>query len=80
MVNNTRITVLLRREKGYKGLNAGYMNVRHITSHEAPRITALLRAFLKEQRAMALTRGKLTRRWGITPRENKEMWSADTLT
>ena len=64
---------------GHKGLNVGYKSVQQIASHKTSRIAALLRAFVKGQRAMAPTRRKLTRRWLITPRGDKETWSADTL-
>ena len=80
VVNDTHITLLLRHEKGHKGLNAGYRNTRQIATHKAPRIAALLRAFFKGQRSMGPAREKLSRRWSITPREEREMWSADTLT
>ena len=76
----THITLLLWHEKGKKGLLAGYMNVRQIASHEAPRIAALLRAFFKGQQSIAQPRAKLTHRWSISPREDVEMWSALTLT
>jgi hypothetical protein len=80
VVNDTHITLLLRHEKGHKGLNAGYRNVRQIAIREAPRIAALLRAFFKGQRSMGPAGDKLSRRWSITTREDKEVWSADTLT
>ncbi len=69
MVSSTHIdkTLLLRQEKGRKGLNAGYKNVLQIATHEAPRIEALLRAFFKGQASMAHQRGELARRWSISP-------------
>ena len=75
-VNNTHITMLLRREKGHKGLNAGYRNIRQIPTL----IAALLRAFFQGQSSMGPAGDKQSRRWSITPREEREMWSADTLT
>jgi hypothetical protein len=80
VVGSTHITLLLRQEKGRKGLNAGYRNVRQIATYEAPRIAALLRAFFKGQAAMSHPRGQLARRWSISPREDVEVWSALTLT
>jgi hypothetical protein len=80
VVSNTRITLLPQREKGRKGVNAGYMKVRQIASNESPRIAALLKAFFKEQAYMARPRDSLARRWSISPREDVEMWSALTLT
>ena len=73
--------MMLRHEKGHKRLNAGYKNVRQIAVLKAPRITALLRAFFKGKRSMGPAGEKLSRRWSITPREEKEMlYFADTLT
>ncbi len=62
VVNETHIILLLRHEKGHKGLNAGYKNIRQIATHEVPRIAALLRAFFKGQRSLKPARKKLTRR------------------
>ena len=70
VVGSTHIMLLLRQEKGRKGLNAGYNNVRQIATYEAPRIAALLRAFFKGQASMAHPRGQLARRWSISPRED----------
>ncbi len=80
VVSITHITLLLRQEKGRKGLNAGYMSVRQIASNEAPRIATLLRAFFEGQASMAHPRGRLVRMWSITPRDDVEVWSALTLT
>ena len=81
VVSSTHITLLLRQEKGRKGLDAGYKNIRQIATHEAPRIAALLRAFFEGQASMAHQRGRaLARRWSISPREDLEVWSALTLT
>ena len=80
VINKIHITLLLRHEKGHKGLNTGYINIRQIPTLKAPRIPALLRAFFRGQRSMRPAGDKPSRRWSITPREDKEMWSADTLT
>jgi hypothetical protein len=81
VVGNTHIKLLLRQEKGRKGLNAGYKNVRQIATYEPPRIAALLRAFFEGQAEMAWHTGrKPARRWSISPREDLEMWSALILT
>jgi hypothetical protein len=79
-VNDTHITLLLRHEKGHKGLSAGYINVRQIAVLKAPRIAALPSAFFKGQRSMGPSGEKLSCRYSITPQEENEMWSADTLT
>ena len=46
----------------------------------SPRIADLLRAFFKDKRSMGPAGEKLSRRRSITLQEEKEMWSADTLT
>jgi hypothetical protein len=79
-VINTHITSLLRHEKVYKGPNTGYRNIRQIPTLKPPRIAALLRAFFQGQRSMKPATDKPSNRWSITPREEKELRSADTLT
>ncbi len=80
VVSSSHIMLLLRQENGRKGLNAGYKNIRQIASNEAPRIAALPRAFFEGQASMAHPRGRLARRWSITPRDDLEVCSALTLT
>ena len=80
VVSSTRITLLLRHEKGRKCVNAGYKNVRQIASNEPPRIATQRRAFFEGHASMARPRGSLARRCSITLRKDFEMRSALNLT
>jgi len=75
VVNDTHITLLLRHEKGKKDLQEGQMRSRQVPCQGVPRIATVLAAFLTKACAM----GKRTRRWSLSPAEDKEVWSASTL-
>ena len=75
IVNDTHITLLLRKEKGKKNLSEGHMNSRQVPCSEVPRVAALLAAFFTRQGTM----GQRKRRWSLSPAEDSELWSADTL-
>ena len=75
VINDTHITLLLRHEKGQQTLNEGERNARQVPSSEAPRIAAMLAAFFTGAGAM----GPRTRRWALTPAEDRELWTANTL-
>ena len=79
VVNEDFITLLLRQEKGKKALAAGLMNVRQIPCSQAPRIAALLGSFFKGQKSMKKRKGPPLRRWALSPAEDLELWSADTV-
>ena len=77
IVNDTRITLRLRKEKGKNALKEGHKNTRQIMVDDMPRVAAALRTFftLTERRHM-----KCTRRWAMTREEEKCAWSANTRT
>jgi hypothetical protein len=79
VVEEESITLLLRGEKGQKKLQPGQRNVRQIPSRKMPRVAALLRAFFAGQSSMKGLHGQRLRRWALSPQEDKERWSAETL-
>jgi hypothetical protein len=79
VVDDNFVTLLLRQEKGKKAVNVGLLNVRQIPCSEAARFTTLLRAFFAGQRSMEGRHDKRLRRWSLGPSEDKELWSADTI-
>ena len=58
-----------------KNLQEGHMRSRQVPCAGAPRIAAMLAAFITRAGAM----GQRTRRWSLSPAEDEEQWSSDTL-
>jgi hypothetical protein len=79
VVEEDCITLLLRGEKGKKNLQDGQRTVRQIPAGAVPRVASLLRAFFAGQNSMRGLLGQRLRRWSLTPQEDLERWSADTL-
>jgi hypothetical protein len=77
IVNDTHITLRLRKEKGKNALKEGHKNTRQILVDDMPRVAAALRTFfsLTERKHM-----KCTRRWATTKEEERCSWSANTST
>ncbi len=67
VVDDSFVTLLLRKEKDKKALGTGQRNVRQIPCSEAPRFAALLRAFFAGQHSMKGLHGRRLRRWALGP-------------
>jgi hypothetical protein len=75
VVDKKHITLLLRKEKGLKNLQEGHMRTRQVPCDRAPRIAAMLAAFITRTGKM----GQRRHRWALSPAEDKEQWSSYTL-
>jgi hypothetical protein len=62
VINDTHITLLLRKEKGKKNLGEGHMNSRQVPCYKVPRVAAMLAAFFTRQGIM----GQRRRRWALS--------------
>ncbi len=69
IVNDTHITLLLRKEKGKKNLSEGHTNSRQVPCGEVPLVAAMLAAFFTRQGTM----GQWKRRWALSPAEDTEL-------
>ncbi len=75
VVDKTHTTLLLRKEKGMKNLQEGYIRTRQVPCDKAPRIATLLAAFITR----TLKMGQQKHRWALSPAKDKEQWSSYTL-
>ena len=75
ILNNEYITLRLRAEKGKKGRREGRRSTRQIACPSLPRLASLLRLYFAGVDRIGL----FTRRWALSPAENKAKWSADTI-
>jgi hypothetical protein len=77
IVNDSHITLRLRKEKGKNALKEGHKNTRQILVDDMPRVVAALLTFftLREKKHM-----KCTRRWATTKDEERCSWNANTRT
>ena len=77
VINNTHITLRLRKEKGKNALKEGHKNTRQILIDDMPRATTAMQAFFSHTEK---TNKKCKRRWATTMHEEKCVWSATTST
>jgi hypothetical protein len=77
IVNDSHITLRLRKEKGKNALKEGHKNTRQILVDDMPRVAAALLTFftLTEKKHR-----KCTRRWATTRDEERCSWNANTST
>ncbi len=74
-IDDTHTTLLIRHEKGNKALNEGHMNARQVPLAEVPRIAAIIATFFTK----AVSIGRRTRRWTLSPAKDMELWTAENL-
>ena len=72
-VDDTHITLLLRNEKGKKGVRT--KTVRQIHAANLLRVAELLRAYCKG----SAPRGRFKRRWALSPSDDTAPWTATTV-
>ncbi len=77
IINDTHITLRLRKEKGKNALKEGHKNTRQILIDDMPRATSTMQAFFSHTKK---TNKKCKRRWSTTTKEEKCVWSATTST
>jgi hypothetical protein len=77
VVNDTHITLRLRKEKGRQSLREGQNNTRQILKEDMPRVAKALQAFF---RLTATTSKMRVMRWAISAEEDGCEWTASTST
>ncbi len=75
LVDDARITLRLRNEKGQKARNKGQQSVRQIAVLDAPIIDAALAGYFTG----TATLGRMKRRWALATAKDATRWSAEIL-